>query len=46
MKCIAPVLLLLATTTLAGAARAQMFIPGNLAVSVEGNGVEGATSGA
>jgi hypothetical protein len=46
MKRIAPVLLLLATTTLAGAARAQMFIPGNLVVSVEGNGVEGATSGA
>ncbi|WP_293381206.1 PEPxxWA-CTERM sorting domain-containing protein [Phenylobacterium sp.] len=45
MKRITSVLLLLAGTALAGAAQAQVFVPGNLVVSVEGNGVEGATSG-
>ena len=46
MKRIAPVLLLLATTTLAASARAaEFFVPGNLVVSVEGNGVPGALSG-
>ncbi len=47
MKRIAPVLLLLAGTMLAGSAQAaSFFLPGNLVVSVEGNGVQGATSGA
>jgi len=38
--------LLVATTLLSGAAHAgTVFLPGNLVVSVEGNGVEGASSG-
>jgi hypothetical protein len=47
MKRIAPVLLLLAGTILAGSAHAgaPILLPGNLVVSVEGNGVQGATSG-
>ncbi|HZZ67280.1 MAG TPA: PEPxxWA-CTERM sorting domain-containing protein [Phenylobacterium sp.] len=47
MKRIAPVLLLLTGTILAGSAHAgaPILLPGNLVVSVEGNGVQGATSG-
>lgn len=46
MKRIAPAALLLAGTLLAGpAGAATFFLPGNLVVSVEGNGVQGAISG-
>lgn len=46
MKRIAPVLSLLAGTFLVGpAAAAQFFLPGDLVVSVEGNGVMGAPAG-
>lgn len=47
MKHIAPLLLLSVGVALAGSAQASsIFLPGNLVVSVEGNGVMGAASGA
>src|ERR1700759_3126959 len=46
MKRIASALVLLAATALSSSALADnFFIPGNLVVSVEGAGVQGATSG-
>ncbi len=46
MKRIAPAVLLLAGTVLAApVSAATFFLPGNLVVSVEGNGVQGALSG-
>ena len=45
MKSMSTLGLLLAGTLLAGSAQATtLFIPGNLVVSVEGNGVEGAAA--